>query len=334
MKNNVFICLTSYQYMLSDLLAREIYNKTRQVSLIVLKYFEVPELKNKDYAFYKTIKRGIWGKVYSILYSKTIFHYFLIIDRMLRKRTSTLYVYNDRDPVSKKSAETAQKQGAEIVLIEEGIGTYFSAGKNKLIGTSIIPDKVLVGFPELYMEEHTSEIQIMKLNYRELFCETNMKCYSPKIGTSFICDFLILGQATSDAEEYRKLEIRVIKMIKCSYPDMKIVIKPHPRDLSPEKYNNEVKDYSIKVLTEELARMPVESIVYSLGVKNIFSLFSSGGITLASMFGDVRVIYGIKIFDMDIGELKEKIEKFISYLDNLYFPKDEEELVKIVKEEI
>ena len=45
------------------------------------------------------------------------------------------------------------------------------------------------------------------------------------------------------------------------------------------------------------------------------------------MFGDVRVIYGIKIFDMDIGELKEKIEKFISYLDNLYFPKDEEELV-------
>lgn len=320
--------------MLSDLLAREIYEKTRQVSLIVLKYFEVPGLKNKDYVFYKTIKRGMRGKIYSILYSKTIFHYIFIIDRMLWKRESALYVYNDRDPVSKKASETAEKQGAEIVLIEEGIGTYFSVGENKLIGTTINPDKALVGFPDLYMEEHSSETQVMKLNYRELFCENNMKCYSPKIDSSFVCDLLILGQATSDAEEYRKLEIRVIKMIKCSYPDMKIVIKPHPRDLSPEKYNNETKDYSVKVLTERLARMPVESIVYSLGVKNIFSLFSSGGITLASMFGGVKVIYGIKIFDMDIGELKDKIEKFISYLDNLYFPNDEEELVKMINEEV
>lgn len=92
-----------------------------------------------------------------------------------------------------KCAGITRKYRNQIFLIEEGIGTYFSLGSLKPIGEKIVPDRALVGFPEIYGETHSDEAKVIKLRYAEFFNEEHLKAYMKKSLTEYRRIFYYLG---------------------------------------------------------------------------------------------------------------------------------------------
>lgn len=326
-----FICLTTYQYMVADIIAKTIYEKEKKKSLIVLKYFQIPELRNSCYAEYLCIPRNISGKVYYFFFIKTPFYRLFKMSRFLSGSGSTLAFFNDRDPITMKCAGITRKYRNQILLIEEGIGTYFSLGSLKPIGEKIVPDRALVGFPEIYGETHSDEAKVIKLRYAEFFSEEHLKAYMKKIPHRIQADILLLGQGVPGNEFARECEIDLIGRIRKDFPDIKVMIKPHPRDESPDRYLESDGRAGISVLKGELAACPVESLIFSMDVKFIFSLDSSGGITLANMFSSLTVLFGLRLYPLQEQTLVEEKLRFREYMDNIFFPRNFQEVKELIQ---
>lgn len=326
-----FICLTTYQYMVADIIAKKIYEKEKKKSLLVLKYFQIPELRNSCYAEYLCIPKNISGKLYYFFFIKTPFYRLFKMSRFLSGFGATLAFFNDRDPITMKCAGITRKYRNQILLIEEGIGTYFGLWPLKPIGEEIIPDRALVGFPEIYRQTHRDETRVIKLKYVDFFNEEYLKSYMKKIPRKIQADILLLGQGVPGNEFARECEIDLIGRIRNDFPDIKVMIKPHPRDESPDRYLESNSHAGISVLKGELAACPVESLIFSMDVKFIFSLDSSGGITLANMFNSLTVLFGLRLYPLQEQTQVEEKLKFQEYMDNIFFPRDFMEVKEIIQ---
>lgn len=336
-KGMCFVCLTQYQYIVSDSLARRIYREHRVKSLIVLKYFCIERLKENDYAEYIVIPRGKYGKIYSFLFAKTILYKRSKIFDFINKNCAVFSFFNDRDPITQRCSEIARKCGCELLLIEEGLGTYCAIAPIKPIGTLIVPDKAMVGFLDLYRENHSDDVKLLRLNYSEIFSEENMELYVKKskinnvLGTKYLDKFniLFLGQSVEN-EVYRSYELDFVKRIKAKYPGINILIKPHPRDNNSYRYLDNSAQEGVMLFPESLKGCPVESIIRIIKVNMVVSLFSSGGITLANIFPDINIIYIYDLYNALPGDPADKIKVFKEYLNNIYIPSDFDDAIKII----
>lgn len=336
-KGMCFVCLTQYQYIVSDSLARNIYREQKVKSLIVLKYFCIEGLKDNDYAEYIVIPQGKYGKIFSLLFTKTILYKKSKIFDYISKGCATFSFFNDRDPISQRCSKIARKYGCELLLIEEGLGTYCAIAPIKPIGTLIVPDKAMVGFTNLYRENHNDEVELVSLNYSEIFSEENMGLYVKKtkinnvFRTNHIDEFdiLFLGQSVEN-EEYRSYEMDFINRIKAKYPEINILIKPHPRDNNSYKYIDNSGQEGVMIFPDILKGYPVESIIRMIKVNVVVSLFSSGGITLANIFPDINTIYIFDLYNTLPGDSANKIKMFKKYLKNVYIPSSFDDAIETI----
>lgn len=316
----IFVCLTSYQYILADLMAKEEYKNSGIKSIIILKYVNKVKPENNEYADYIIIPPGKLGKLKTLCYS--------ILPRKNWK-PNALYFFNDRDPITKNIA----KQCTKKILVEEGIGTYFDFPDIKIIGTGIVPDIAYVGYPEIYRETHSPTTFIKKIDYNLLFSAKNIQPYIRNLDVNLSCDILLLGQTTDSDPKYMEYENRFINEFSRKWPGKKMIIKPHPRN---SKFLDYATSDDIKLIDEHLAYLPIEILIRSIQVKSIFSLCSSGCITLANICPSVHMILGCNMFNIGLGELAgwdeliKNISVFAKYNKNIIFPQSIEELDKIL----
>lgn len=317
---SIFVCLTSYQYLLADLMAKEEYKKNGLKAVLILKYVNKINPRNNEYAEYIIIPGGKRGKFKTLWYSM----------RTARDwKQADLYFFNDREPITKNIAKCCDKK----ILVEEGIGTYFDLPGIKIIGTSIVPDVAYTAYPEIYRETHHSATLIRRIDYNLLFSAENIRPYIQNLNMDFSCDILLLGQATDSDMEFINYENRFIAEFNRRWPDKTMVIKPHPR-------NSRVLDYAvndhIKIIDENLAHLPVEILIRSIRVKAVFSIWSSGCITLANICPSTYMLFGCGLRDIGLGEqagwdeLIKNLLVFAKYNKNIVFLQSAEELERIL----
>lgn len=316
-KLNMFVCLTYPQYVIADLFAQKRYKEFGEDSFIIIKYVNIKKIKKNKYAKYFIIKRSCIGKIITGLFS---YFPFCMISR---NKDITLYYFNDRDPISAGIGKISKK----IILIEEGMGTYYAEPGISVIGETISPDIVYVGYPELYRETHSYSTKIIKINYKKLYSRRNMNFYFGQKDFHISGDLLILGQASKTSQQLRIYEVNFINTLLEKFPNKRIIIKPHPSDLHPEEYNN---FGNFLVIGNDMNNRPIESIMYHIDCGSYFSLFSSAGITIANIFPKRKVIFGIGIYDIGFDNISLQLKNFSEYLNNIYFPNSIEDIIKIL----
>lgn len=315
-----FICLTAYQYFVSNAYAKNIYECKGEKSLIINKYFDIDNINN-EYSYIISIKKNAIGKIKVGLFAQISLFAKIKITSLFNKIEAVAY-FNDRDPITQGIYKFAQKRKIRTILIEEGIGTYFKACNPTLIGERCVPDFVIVAFPELYKKYHSAYGKISFLDYKKIFDYKNLQYKYFDLN----CDILFLGQVTPGNEELRNVELEFIAYLKKIYPKYTLLIKPHPRD---EKYRNYITLKSEKLLPYEYFTLPSECIIGNAKIKIVASLFSSGCITLAKLFNQITVIYGFLLCHIDEKYDLSSITEMNTYVENLYIPKCVEDLKKI-----
>ena len=69
LNQTVFVCLTSYQYLIAELMAKTINRNTGLKSIIILKYIKGLSVENNEYADYMVIPKSILGKFITAWYA-------------------------------------------------------------------------------------------------------------------------------------------------------------------------------------------------------------------------------------------------------------------------
>lgn len=206
----IYVCLTSFQYVVADLMARENHRKNRVKAIIILKYVSGVTPADTEYARYITISKGKLGKLKTLWFSlRPVFWWY----------NRDLYFFNDRDPITKNIAKWCGKR----ILVEEGLGTYFATSGIDVIGSGILPDEAYVGYPELYQRTHQGKCKVNKIMYASLFSKDNIRAYVRDFSYRFSCDILLLGQTTDTTPEYRKCENQFLMEVTRRFPDKMII---------------------------------------------------------------------------------------------------------------
>ncbi len=315
-KNNreyksIFVCLTSYQYIISDIIAKGIFTDNNERSLIILKYVYGYKPTNNNYADYIIIPKSTIGKIKTIWYS---------FNPGWKLHFKQLYYFNDRDPITKNIAKYCNIK----ILIEEGLGTYFGVDGILPIGKTIKPDKAYVGFPNLYKKNHSKFCICNKLDYKSIFIKDNIEKYI-SYDINYPCvDVLFIGQSVDDKGIILNEELKLIKELSqdSSYS---ILIKPHPRDVNPIKYKI---NSNVLIIDRVNSILPIEVFAHKIQAKAIMTLYSSSAITLSTLYPEKTIILTYKIYNNSI-QISKEIEQFAK-LCNIKVPESIEELKKMI----
>ncbi len=318
MKNvyqKVFVCLTSYQYMIADLMAENFYKKSLCKSIIILKYISGIVPKDNEYAKYYIIKRNYIGRIISLWHSVKPYGW----------NELDLYFFNDRDPISRNIAKRCKKK----ILVEEGLGTYFALPGMRIIGSIINADKVYVGYPELYKCNHRNIGILEKINYKELFEEKALeKFVGSSIRIEKRADIVFLGQASQRNDYLRVHENNILNMVGKSFPEKLIFVKPHPRDEFSSSY---AVSNNVMLLEKHISVVPIEALIYQIKAKCIITMYSSAAVTIANMFSDLKIILTYKVEGLDIRNVTTMIETFANSSTNIFIPDSMEEFEKLLR---
>lgn len=309
----IFVCMTSYQYIVADLMAKKKYRSDKVKSLIILKYISNINFKRNKYADYVVIPKRIAGRILTLWYSTRIgFDW----------GKSILYFFNDRDPISKNVARWCYKK----VHVEEGFAAYFDDPGVKAIGEEIIPDVAYVGYPDLYKLMHSYDCVVKRFDYKSFFNRDDTDVYVTKFGQeSFNVDLVLLGQAvTEELRSYDKAVLSIIRRIK---PDIKVIIKPHPRDLHPENY----RLYgNVRIMDKQYSALPIEVLIHRINAKCLVTLFSSAVVTLSNMFRNMDIIMVYKTRGLELGEMASNMDYFTKYAQNIHIPSNDAEFEAVL----
>ena len=325
--------------MLSDIYARELYKQHGCKSLIILKYVSKSKNQN-EYSEIYSIKYGIIGKIWSFLISKIpIFIYITRIGRFFCNHNNhkiVLVYFNDRDPITQRLIKEIIYNSGKLVLMEEGLGTYYTSKDTELIGSKICPDEIVVGYPELYKNNHKTWRNIRKFPYSDFFKRENMEIFISGFVDSFNhsshADIIFLGASTPSSENLRKVECDLLLNIVKKFSEFSVIIKPHPRDRRKHLYNSYLKDIpKISIINDALSKLPIESILCFTKPQIIISLFSSGSITIANTFSHIQVIFCYEVVLTHNKELSGKIEYFTNLLKNIHIPYSYDELYELLR---
>lgn len=358
----IFVALTTYQLMLSDIYARRLCEKglgdvtvisvemnVTPAGHIPYQLVDVPKLS--DNVYIRTIERIIKGGGFSCPSE---------LKGVIRKKDQVcIFVFNDREDITDKVLRTAKKKHSSIaVLLDEGIGTYADVRKVQLtlhqrltkllyraalglklyrvIGDNPFIGAALVSSPDLYSQLKKAATQkVFKQDRRWLYSQSEkfLNAFYPTAGKKSEYDVMCLGQpffGSGDINSGEKDYIcRVIDMIPA---DKSIVIKPHPRD-KKGKYDFLKKIYTnVHIIEEDIATVPLECLIKMIGVKIIIGYNSSSLINIANCFPEV---FCCMMYHMPGSEEMQRFwgkqmffasydeSMFSSIYDNLFIPETE-----------
>lgn len=313
----VFVPLTTYQIMVSDVYARYICEKELgKVSLICVGMNEKKTKQPYDIISTPYLNGTKLNRIIQrLVYGGRLF-FASGLKKVIRKDIPVcLFLFNDNEPVTNKLLrEIKTKTDSIAVLMDEGIGSYADTNninisykqvfrimftsllgspmQYKAIGDNPLIDLALVSNKDLYITlEKSNGQKVFRQDVRELYRRTDLfleEYY--KIGKDFLkCDVVYLGQPfyeNSDISfEEEKYICHLIDLIPST---LRIIIKPHPRD-KIGKYNSLEKKYkNVSVISKELESVPLECIVGFIDAKILVGHNSSALINIANSFSDIQ----------------------------------------------
>lgn len=328
--NYCFVCVSHYQHMLSVIYAEELHTRRGSQSLIIDKYCYGQDNKHVNFGSILLFKKNFFTKMF--LAVSMIMPRLLVMSKIKKAivNVDAVVYFNDRDPLTQFVCKCISSMGSKKILMEEGLSTYFfTDNKQKLIGTICKPDIAIVGYPALYSKYHKDLAIILKLEYKAVFSVVNVAkfCINAEMQSSY--ELLFLGQATPDSEALRAKELNVLNWIIQKYPNIRILVKPHPRDIHPSRYSSILLQRNVTVLDKKMQSYPIEILVYNIALKIVMSLYSSGCVTLANMFPQLNVIYVFEMVALCSPNFN-KIKELCEYIANLNIPNDFQELSEVL----
>lgn len=367
----IFVALTYYQLYISDLYASYIINTKKNIDVLVVavglsidefcdnveyKIFSIPEMN-------KSAITRIWQRLY---WGGNLF-FLTDLKKQIFGKKIALFVFNDNEPITNKIIRAIKKNSDKnvVTIIEEGIGIYSYTNKHtlnikekirllvttilgspmqyKAIGDNALIDCAIVGNVELYKSLNKASVQELFLQSKAVLYDNAdifLKHYSQNHLNSTDVDFLYLGQPFDEYGNLIEEEKKCIeKIISALGPSKKILIKPHPRDAEckydcfNEKYDN------VFLMSNEMARLPIECLIGGLNIGSVISFNSSAGINIANTFKKIKCIFFIKAdFAESLKKYWNKIgaiysdDIYRSLNDNVFFLESLEGISKITKE--
>lgn len=367
MNKPVFIALTSYQLLISDVYAKYIYKKFDIKPLIIYMQNNTKlDMKCEEYDYLQlpnlniTTCSRIWQRLY---YSGRLFKLSPIFKNICNINNSILFVFNDYYPVSHNLIKIMYKNDNAICLIDEGIGTYAIYEKKTFnakdlirlfvtymlgapmvygaIGESKEISYAIVSNPEQYKKKECSKKQIiLKQDLSKIFSHSDdfVSKLEQKKQDLYRGDVLFLGQPLIEGDEYSELErIFIDKIIKeLIAAGKKIVIKPHPRE-NGHKYDYLREKYKNVFLIDGVYQdIPVECLVSAMQIREVYAFNSSAAINIANMYRKIKVVLCYKFKEaIEICKKRESNNMrydnniFTSINNNLYIPESILEAISI-----
>ena len=315
---NCFVCMTTFQYSVAEKLAGQLFEKYNEKSVVIQKYIDKSNGNNSTYLKRIKIPNDIVGKLIVAFISKIPFGANLFWSMTIGEIECFCY-FNDRDPITKALYRLAKNKKIKTILVEEGLGTYFKSVNPALIGETCPPDAAIIAYPALYKKYHTQETNLIELNYSSLFnehLELDKKTQKN--------DILFLGQSTPQHEGLRDYELMFIKELLVSFPEKRIILKPHPRDVHFQKYFLDKR--RVSVIPEKLILTPVEEIIDQFDIEIVASLFSSGCVSIATMNPNLKIIFGFALYKIPEKYNLQSLLEVSNYIRNVYIPRTQEDI--------
>ena len=328
-KNYFFVCVTVFQFLLADAYAKQIYRKYRIKSTILLKYVYPGQYRPaRVYARYIVIRKHMAGRIESVLLGSLGLIRLLPAGRVLHHSKTTLVYFNERDPVTNSCISCVRRHGGRLVMFEEGWGTYYPGEHDRALGILVVPDAVYAAYPKLYRQLHKQEVELYRLDYQTVFSGKRMKKFLKLCGIQPLpleADILFLGDAVSKDDTYRNKEMRMILDIVKMYPQIQIVIKPHPFDGHAHKYSG-VTGRNVSILDKSRTQLPAEVLMCDSKVKAVVSLASSACITLAGMYHSAGFIFGYRLYRLLSPKVAGRVDNFAAVTENICVPQTRQQL--------
>ncbi|SFR86538.1 polysialyltransferase family glycosyltransferase [[Clostridium] aminophilum] len=313
----VFVALTTYQLMVSDIYARQICEKyigkvtivsvglnERPADHVSYELIEIPYLNGDKY--HRVIQRLVYGG--------RLFR-FSKLSGVIRKEDKTcLFIFNDNEPITNKLLRIVKSTNSNLtVLLDEGIGSYadtreialttkqkirwlFTSGlgspmQYKAIGDNPLIDVAFVSNKELYASlRKATKQKVFPQDKRALYVKSDRflaDYYSVK-KQELKCDVVYLGQPFYENSEVSKTEADYIcKVFEMVPSNLRIVIKPHPRDQEGKYSFLEERYKNTTVIDNELAKLPLECLSNIIGAKIMIGHNSSALINIANSFSGI-----------------------------------------------
>lgn len=365
----VFVALTTYQLLVSDLYARFIRERYDFDKIIVIsvglettnfdveKKYElivIPSLNGNRR--YRILQRLVWGG--------HLFNFTNIYQIIKKSSNIHLFVFNDNEPITNKIIREVKKKSEnnQVTVIEEGIGIYEESsikGKSfsqtirylvtvilgspmqyKAVGDNCLIDNAIVGDIELYS-------LLRKAKGQAVFSQSKSAIYDASV--SFLdrynlehqdfSDFqvLYLGQPFSEYGELVEEEKKYIELLLSGISSkVSILIKPHPRD-AKGKYLKFVRARrNLDIIVDEYAALPIECLLRYIPVKIVVSFNSSAGVNMAKTYRQVSSIFtyrlplASKIYQLwNTGYTEQNEKVFKSKYNNIFIPSSDEEYAEL-----
>lgn len=361
MKTAVFVCFTPFHLLTAYYYGFKIKNHAKRVLIwhdfnnygIGLERFKegfdeiciVPALSSVSKLRRQYLKCLYAGWLFSFSPIEEVFS-------SLDMKKTVLFFFSDQEYVTNKILKKLGNKVEDVVLVEEGLGTYvilsdeivrdirwlvygLLGGRTEpFIGASKVIKTVFVRKPDQLHEKKVSNRKIVQQS--NFFCDDVWKevfqdlwC---KLKVNSRYKYLLwLGQPMEEHGITVERQIILFKEIeKYVSQDYKIVIKPHPREDESKYFSfNNYKNH-VQVLPKSLQWVPVEIIAPILNPTVVLTAISSAVSNIIDLGIRCKAVYYYKILGLNFGKQTENV---LHVNDNIYFIKKCEEIKNVLNYE-
>lgn len=332
----VFICLTTYQLYIAHTICDLLKESDKEIDICIIS----KRVKCGNYHIrsqYNIIKIDDENNLIKRIFNRFIYTTFLgeVTGKIKldNKCFTNLIIFNDNEPITKYfMKKVRRKKRNNIILLEEGIGTYYNLGKSNYITHAIVKNK------NKFKRDNIKNI--IEFDYIKLFSKEKLASFinntiEPTKIVSCNYDVLILTQPIYENESVYKNELSDTeinyydKVIEKISKDKAILIKPHPRESILKYKVIEDKYENVKVLDEFMKNIPIECLLPFYNVKNIITMFSSAAINISELYKNISVFFTYEFDELiNINKLWDKVDikDFIDNKDNIFILKNTIEL--------
>ncbi len=319
-----FVTTSQYQFMISDIYARYIFDQYGIKSIVFNRVFDNFDITRFDtegkYSMfpYRIRNKSIAGKCLFALRCGYLFRFSRWSRILEPTQITTLFVFNDLSKLANRLMKQVKGYSLEnkVFLVEEGNSTYsdsielkneklwrfkhllsrlmFGYGRtSKIIGENVLIDGAIVKNVDRYkglkkaQDQDVRQQSILILQCAKDFASRYVSANEADLET----DVVYLGQAFYRTGKYFKYEDDCIEDIINAIPDeTRVLLKPHPRD-TVSKYNRLLKTHkNLSLISEKLTAIPIEALLGMIKVKVVITIQSSAALTIADMYPDISVV--------------------------------------------
>ena len=266
--------------------------------------------------------------------------------------TTIILCFSEVNETTHRAIEIVAKKGGKIILVEEGMGTYFSHNykeskktflirmilgmhTEKCIGSFSAISKVFLQHPE-WNKKFKKELVIQQNNiFKDRMFLEQLHFVKDKvkfINSEFKKSILWLGDPVEEIGGKKSEELSLIRSISLKLAgNYQIFIKPHPRE--DIHVYDEILGNNIKLLViKDIEWIPAEIISSYLDFNTIITSASSAAINIYELKRNCQIIYVYKLIE-GIFEISEKALKPILSRQNVWVPDSEFQIIDLIKKE-